>query len=56
MAADVKIQASVLRKNSNDYPQFLELEIATNAIATTLCVSGTAAQQTIVFNIDKHGT
>ena len=36
MAADVKTQASVLRKSSNDYPQYLELETDTNAIAKTL--------------------
>jgi len=26
MAADVKIQAFVLRKNISDYPQYIELE------------------------------
>ena len=36
MAADVKTQASVLRKNISDYPQCLEIETATNASAKTL--------------------
>ena len=36
MAADVKNQTSVLRKNSLDYPQCGELETATNASAKTL--------------------
>jgi len=36
IAADVKTQASVLRKKSSDYPQCLELETATNASAKTL--------------------
>ena len=36
MAADVKVQALVLRKNSNDYPQCREIETATNASAKTL--------------------
>ena len=39
MAADVKTQAYVLRENSSDYPQYLELETATNASAKTLEVS-----------------
>ena len=33
MAADVITQASVLRKNISDYPQYRELETATNASA-----------------------
>jgi len=41
IAADVKTQASVLRKKSSDYPQCLELETATNASAKTLGVSKT---------------
>ena len=36
MAVEVKIQAFVLRKNISDYPQSIELETATNAIAKTL--------------------
>ena len=36
MAADVIIQASVLRKSISDYPQYSLLETATNAIAKTL--------------------
>ena len=36
MAADVKTQASVLRKNISDCPQCLELETATKAIAKPL--------------------
>jgi hypothetical protein len=36
MAADVKTQALVLRKNISDYPQCLEIETATNASAKTL--------------------
>ena len=36
MAVDVKTQASVLRKNSSDYPQCLEVETATNASGKTL--------------------
>ena len=36
MTADVKTQASVLQKNSSDYPHTLEIETATNAIAKTL--------------------
>ena len=42
MTADVKTQASVLRKNISDYPQCLEIETATNASAKTLG---------IIFNI-----
>jgi len=40
MTADVKTQASVLRKNISDYPQCLEIETATNASAKTLEASG----------------
>jgi hypothetical protein len=36
MAADVKTQASVPRKNISDYPQCSLLETATIAIAKTL--------------------
>ena len=36
MAADVKTQTSVFRKNISDYPQYSELETATIAIAKTL--------------------
>jgi hypothetical protein len=36
MAADVKAQASALRKNISDYPQRNLLEIATNASAKML--------------------
>ena len=39
MAADVKTQTSVLRKNDSDYPQYSLLETATNAIAKTLHAS-----------------
>ena len=37
MAVEVKTQASVLRKNSSDYPQCRKLESATIASAKTLC-------------------
>ena len=40
MGVEVKTQASVLRKNSSDYPQCSLLETATNAIAKTLAASG----------------
>ena len=40
MAADVKTQTSVLRKNSSDYPQYSELESATIASDKTLGASG----------------
>ena len=36
MAADVKTQTSVLRKNISDYPQCSLLETATKATAKTL--------------------
>ena len=36
MAVDVITQASVLWKNSSDYPQYSELETATIASAKTL--------------------
>ena len=36
MAADVKTQTSVLRKNISDYPQYSELETATIASAKPL--------------------
>ena len=39
MAVNVKTQASVLRKTISDYPQYLEVETATNAIAKPLGVS-----------------
>jgi len=38
MAADVKTQASVLRKNYGDYPQYSLLETATIAIGKPLQV------------------
>ena len=40
MAADVKTQAPVLRKNVSDYPRYLEIEAATNASAKTLAAIG----------------
>ena len=36
MAVDVITQASVLRINSSDYPQYREIESTTTAIAKTL--------------------
>ena len=36
MAADMSPQAPVLRKSNSDYPQFLEVETATNASGKTL--------------------
>ena len=40
MGAEVKTQTSVLRKNISDYPQYLEIETATNASAKTLAGKG----------------
>jgi hypothetical protein len=39
MAADVKTQAFVFRKNISDYPQYSEFESATIASAKTLSAS-----------------
>ena len=39
MAADVNALALVLRETISDYPQYRELETATNASAKTLYIS-----------------
>ena len=43
MAVDVITQASVLRINSSDYPQYREIESTTNATAKTLSASSESA-------------
>ena len=53
MAADVKTQTSVLRKNISDYPQCSLLETATNAIAKTLSASDYSAVDKIIVIEDK---
>ena len=51
MAADVKTQTSVFRKNISDYTQYSLLETATNAIAKPLSASEDSAAGRLWFDL-----